>query len=132
MLIYLNDMLNNGYIAGLWPREELDGHLGTLKNEARQQGITDTPENLYNYFVDKIKKNIHLVLCMSPVGDSLRIRSRKFPGLINSTNINWFHSWPKEALFDVAQSFLKDVDFPIENLVEQISENMALTHVNIK
>lgn len=36
MLIYINDMLNNGFIPGLWPREELDGHLQTLKNEARQ------------------------------------------------------------------------------------------------
>jgi len=35
MLIFINDMLNNGYIPGLWPREELDGHLQTLKNEAR-------------------------------------------------------------------------------------------------
>jgi len=49
---------------------------------------------------------------MSPVGDGLRIRSRKFPGIINGTNINWFHSWPKDALFDVAYSFLKDIEFP--------------------
>lgn len=35
---------------------------------------------------------------MSPVGDALRIRARKFPGIINSTMINWFHSWPKDAL----------------------------------
>ena len=43
---------------------------------------------------------------MSPVGDSLRIRSRKFPGLINATNIDWFHSWPEEALFNVAKNNL--------------------------
>lgn len=36
MLISINDMLSNGYIPGLWPREELDGHLSTLKGEARQ------------------------------------------------------------------------------------------------
>lgn len=35
MLISLNDMLNNGYISGLWARDELDGHLSTLKGVAR-------------------------------------------------------------------------------------------------
>jgi len=39
MIVSLNDLLNNGYIPGLWPRDELDGHLSTLKNEARQNGI---------------------------------------------------------------------------------------------
>lgn len=55
MLVSINDLLNNGYIPGLWPREELDAHLNTLKNEARQNGASDTPEGLFNYFVDKIK-----------------------------------------------------------------------------
>lgn len=27
MLIYLNDLLNNGYIPGLWTKEELQAHL---------------------------------------------------------------------------------------------------------
>ena len=31
---------------------------------------------------------------------------------VNGTNINWFHSWPKDALYDVAYSFLKDIEFP--------------------
>lgn len=39
MLISLNDMLSNGYIPGLWPRDELDGHLQTMKTELRQKGI---------------------------------------------------------------------------------------------
>ena len=128
MLISLNDMLSNGFIPGLWPREELDGTINLLKNEARQNGVGDTPDALYEYFVDKIKKNIHIVLCMSPVGETLRIRSRKFPGLINSTMINWFHAWPKDALFDVAKSFLSDINFPIEGIVTKIAENMAETH----
>ncbi len=94
MLISMNDILNNGYIPGLWPREELEAHISTLKNEAKMQGIPDTPENIFDFFIEKIKQNFHIVLCMSPVGETLRIRARKFPGLINGTNVNWFHSWP--------------------------------------
>jgi hypothetical protein len=31
-------------------------------------------------------------------------------GIINSTHINWFHEWPKEALISVALKFLEDLD----------------------
>lgn len=131
MIVYINDMLNNGYIPGLWPRDELDSHLQTMKTEARQANYPDTPEALQAYFVDKIKRNVHIVLCMSPVGDALRIRARKFPGLINSTMINWFHSWPKDALYDVAYNFLKEIDFPVEGVAEKIAHNMSEAHQQI-
>ena len=99
-----------------------------MKNEARQRGIPDTPEELFSYFVSKLGLNVHLVLCMSPVGETLRVRARKFPGLINQTMINWFHSWPKEALKSVAYSFLKDVEFPVEGVVEKIADTMSESH----
>lgn len=131
MLIYINDLLNSGYIPGLWIKEELQAHLLTLKNEARMQGVPDTFEALFDFFVEKIKQNVHMFLLMSPVGDSLRIRARKFPALINSTNINWFHAWPQDALFDVARNFLSQVEFPDQSLVAKIAKNMAQLHVNI-
>lgn len=51
-----------------------------------------------------------IVLCFSPVGSTLRVRSRKFPAIINCTQINWFHEWPQEALISVAQRFLQDLE----------------------
>ena len=50
---------------------------------------------------------------MSPVGDSLRVRSRKFPALVNCCTINWFFPWPDEALISVASAILDGYDrFP--------------------
>lgn len=34
----------------------------------------------------------------------------EYIGIINSTHINWFHEWPKEALISVALKFLEDLD----------------------
>jgi dynein heavy chain len=33
--------------------------------------------------------NLHLVICMSPVGSAFRERLRKFPSLVNCTTIDW-------------------------------------------
>jgi dynein heavy chain, axonemal len=121
ILISINDILNSGIVPGL----DLDGHLSTLKNEAKSLGYG---ENIKAYFIDKLRTNMHICLCMSPVGENLRIKARKFPGLINATQIDWFHGWPKEALQDVAKTFLRDVEFPTNELRESIALNIAETH----
>lgn len=42
------------------------------------------------------------------MGNKLRIRSRKFPAIVNCTAINWFHEWPQEALESVSLRFLQN------------------------
>lgn len=78
-----------------------------------------------------MKRNLKVVLCFSPVGDAMRIRSRKFPGIINSTVVDWFHPWPKDALIDVASRFLSTIDFPSEAIRENVALNMAECHTSI-
>ena len=53
---------------------------------------------------------MQVVLCFSPVGSTLRVRSRKFPAVTNCTSIDWFHEWPEEALISVSKRFLDDND----------------------
>lgn len=47
---------------------------------------------------------------MSPIGDAFRTRLRMFPSLINCCTIDWFQSWPTDALEMVANKFLEDVE----------------------
>jgi hypothetical protein len=58
----------------------------------------------------QVRSNLHVVLCMSPVGDAFRVRCRMFPALTACTAIDWFHAWPTTALISVAMRFLEDVD----------------------
>lgn len=58
----------------------------------------------------QVRRNLHVVLCFSPVGDDFRTRAKKFPALVNCTVIDWFQPWPKEALHSVGVKFLKEVD----------------------
>ena len=49
-----------------------------------------------------------MVICMSPVGEDFRRRLRTFPTLVNCTTIDWFLSWPEQALVSTADSHFKD------------------------
>lgn len=58
-------------------------------------------------FTDKVQTNVHLILCHSPVGEHLRVRARKFPGLISGTTIDEFHPWSRDALVQTGTAFLQ-------------------------
>jgi dynein heavy chain, axonemal len=109
-LEYINMILTSGEISGLFPRDELDMVIEDIRPIARkeQPGIIDTSENLYKFFIDRARNNLHVVLCFSPVGEKFRSRARKFPGLISGCTIDWFPPWPPEALHATASRFLSD------------------------
>jgi hypothetical protein len=43
----------------------------------------DTWDNLYNFFMGRVRNNLHVCLCFSPVGEAFARRAGQFPGLIN-------------------------------------------------
>lgn len=130
-LVYINDILSSGWIPELFAKDEMDGILGKVRAEAKGQGYQDTPDQLFDFFLDKVRKNFHLALCFSPVGDLFRVRARMFPGIISCTSMDWFHEWPRDALIDVAGRFLADIEFPSEEIREAIAAHMADVHISI-
>jgi dynein heavy chain len=108
-LVFLNDLLSSGEIADLFVAEDIDGILTNLGPAAKSDGLQVTPANVWNYFIGRVKRNLHMALCMSP-SDSFRSRARKFPAIINCTVIDWFHPWPQDALLSVAAKQLEEVE----------------------
>jgi dynein heavy chain len=111
-LEYINQILSTGEVSGLFAKDEVDAIIGDIRPVAKKEykGFVDTADNLWKYFQDRSRNNLHLVLCMSPVGDLLSSRCRKFPALINCTTVDWFLSWPEEGLRNVAESFIADFE----------------------
>jgi dynein heavy chain len=69
---------------------------------------------------------------MSPVGPNMRNRCRKFPALTSCTVIDWFHSWPTEALISVAMRFLGEVEMASDELKENVAHHMAYVHQSVE
>ncbi len=130
-LIYINSILANGWISDLFTKEEIDGLLGSLRNEAKQAGVSTNPSAMLDFLIQRIKANLHVVLCFSPVGDVFRTRARRFPGLINCTSIDYFHPWPRDALVRVASIFLENIDLGSDAIKQNIALHMMEEHMTV-
>lgn len=56
-------------VSNLFARDELDEITQNLINvmKKEQPRIPPTFDNLYDYFISRARKNLHVVLCFSPV-----------------------------------------------------------------
>ena len=74
-------------VPALYSDDEKEVIISSVRQEALSSGCSPAKDELWQYFVRKCSSNLHIVLCMSPVGDLLRTRCRNFPGLVNNTSI---------------------------------------------
>jgi len=99
----INNVLNSGDVPNLYATEDFEAIAGACRNLCQQLGMQPTKANLFSAYLTRVKKNVHVTLAFSPVGDSFRNRLRMFPSLVNCCTIDWFHEWPAEALYSVAK-----------------------------
>jgi dynein heavy chain len=130
-LVYINNMLSSGWIPDLFARDEVDALLGGIRNEAKAAGIVDTPDSMMDFLIHRIRAYMHIVLCFSPVGQVFRVRARRFPGLVNATIIDWFHSWPQDALVEVSKKFLLEEDLGADEVKAGVGMHMATVHLTV-
>ncbi|XP_070569551.1 dynein axonemal heavy chain 7-like isoform X2 [Ptychodera flava] len=109
----INNLLNAGEVPNLYAIDEKQEICEKMRAIDRQKDKTKqtdgSPLALFNMFVDRCRDQVHVVLAMSPIGDAFRNRLRKFPSLVNCCTIDWFQSWPEDALQAVASRFLDEV-----------------------
>ncbi|XP_066519150.1 dynein axonemal heavy chain 17-like isoform X2 [Hoplias malabaricus] len=130
-LVLINDLLASGEIPGLFQDDEVENIICALRNEVRELGLQDTRENCWKVFIDRVRKNLKVILCFSPVGSTLRVRACKFPAVVNCTSIDWFHEWPEEALVSVGSRFLSETEGIKPEIKDSLSQFMAYVHKTV-
>ncbi|XP_018600098.2 dynein heavy chain 1, axonemal isoform X2 [Scleropages formosus] len=105
----VNNILNSGDVPNLYAVDEQERILSAMKPVVLDQGLQPTKPNLLDAYIKRVRSNIHMVLCMSPIGEVFRARLRQFPSLVTCCTIDWFRPWPEEALQSVAASFLNEL-----------------------
>ena len=107
----INGILNTGEVANLFLPEEMAALVEALNKPAIEAGVnTAVQAEMFNYFVSRVRTNLHLVIALSPIGEAFRTRLRMFPSLVNCCTIDWFTEWPEPALRSVADFFLATIE----------------------
>ncbi|KAH9103464.1 hypothetical protein AeMF1_002875 [Aphanomyces euteiches] len=125
----INSVLMTGEVAGLFAKDEMMAMTADLRNSfvKDRPGLPDTQANLKQYFIDGVRDNLHVVLCMSPLNAKFAERARKFPGLISGPTIDWFLTWPEDALIAVSKGFV--LDYPME--CDSTTRLALMTHMGM-
>jgi dynein heavy chain len=71
-LVYINDFLSSGNLTELFGVEEKMDAVNAVRNEVKGEGLIDTNDVCWDFFIEKVRKKLHLVFCISPVGDKMR------------------------------------------------------------
>ena len=78
-------------VPNIFPGDERATIQEAVRDKAKRNGIElHTPVDCWRYFVNRCKENLHIIFCMSPVGQAFKDRIRQFPSLVNCTTIDWF------------------------------------------
>ncbi|WAR21987.1 DYH2-like protein [Mya arenaria] len=104
----INNVLSSGEVPNLYKADEFEEVRNALSDEAKKEGIDDQPQSIFAFLIERVRANLHVVLCMSPVGEPFRNRIRMYPAFVNCTTIDWFSEWPLDALLEVADKYLSE------------------------
>ena len=112
----ISNLLNSGEVPNLFPADEkaeICEQMRTIDRQRDKSLQTDgSPVALFNFFIQVVREQLHVVLAMSPIGENFQVRIRKFPALINCCTIDWLQPWPEDALLAVATKFLGEIEMP--------------------
>jgi dynein heavy chain len=131
MLEDVNNILNSGDVPNLYAPEDLDQIYTTCRIDCQKKRIPPTKLNIFGQYVNRVRQNIHVVTCMSPIGEAFRTRLRMFPSLVNCCTIDWFSEWPDEALKSVADSAMRSDDMQLGPHFDGVVEMFKNVHQSV-
>ncbi|XP_067839723.1 dynein axonemal heavy chain 6 [Heptranchias perlo] len=128
----INNILNSGEVPNLFEKDELEQVLAATRPKAKDAGISEgNRDEVFQLFINRVRQKLHIVLCMSPVGDAFRARCRMFPSLVNCCTIDWFVQWPREALLSVSRNFFRNIELGSDEMKEKFSEMCVQVHMSV-
>jgi dynein heavy chain len=126
----VGNLLSSGEVPNIYSSDELNGVCQSVEKPAKEAGIAYGPVALYEFFISRVRENLHVVFCLSPIGSSFRDYCRMYPSLVSCTTVLWFLPWPTEALMEVALKFVREGDLD-EQYQEPVANVFGRSHVAV-
>lgn len=122
----VNSLLSGGEVPGLYSHDELESIFSSLKNQHSEEGVRST---LLEYFVSRIKKNLHFVLLFDASDTKLASNCESNPALYTRCSMEWVTSWVPDSMSAIARKMITGDD-ALRDIPEQelIIKQLLLIH----
>ncbi|XP_055373574.1 dynein axonemal heavy chain 3 [Condylostylus longicornis] len=124
----INAILNTGDLPNLYQADEKATIMENMTTVAKQldKKLDGTPTEVFGFYIEQIKDQLHFALAFTPIGEAFKERLRMFPSLVNCCTIDWFIAWPHDALVRVAEYFIGSMNLNKEEEEEEEKENPVI------
>lgn len=68
----INNILSSGEVPNLYKLDELEEVRALLADEAKKEGQEESTQAVFNFLIERVRANLHVILGMSPVGELFR------------------------------------------------------------
>ncbi|XP_052807484.1 dynein axonemal heavy chain 5-like isoform X7 [Mya arenaria] len=125
----INSLLISGEYPHLFSNDELEGLLLAIGPSMKRE-FPSMSVDAMKFFIARVRCNLHIVICIQPGHDLLKIAARQYPGLLSGCNINYMCDWPQEALLGEASYFItkNQLTEEFEDLGEHVTTCLANIH----
>lgn len=118
MLECVNSLLASGEVPGLFTPDELAKELLHLEPRAAEDAawqahLAALPSPLSGaaalqaYLLHRVRRNLHVVLCMDPAHELFRLRCESNPALLGACCVLWWPGWALATLQQLPASRLQ-------------------------
>ena len=128
MLEDINNILNSGDVPNLYKIEDMESINKVGRQVCMEKNLAISKMNMFQGYLGRVKRNIHMIIAMSPLGEIFRSRIRKFPSLVNCCTIDWFTEWPEEALLGVGKGQVLAADLNLGKFLDPCVEMFKEIH----
>ncbi|KAF7729943.1 hypothetical protein EC973_003356 [Apophysomyces ossiformis] len=128
----MNTLLANAEVPGLFEGDEYASLMTACKEGAQREGLMlDSGEELYKWFTQQVRRNLHVVFTMNPPEGGLASRAATSPALFNRCVLDWFGDWPDQAFYQVGIEFTKTLDLDVPSYSAPINFPIAYRNLPI-
>ncbi|KAI4463438.1 dynein heavy chain family protein [Holotrichia oblita] len=91
----VSTLLSSGEVPGLYNLIEFESLISGLRDEASREGFEG---NLGNYFVERVRKKLHVVICLDTCNDKFWGILADYPVLYQKCDVIWQSEWSSKSM----------------------------------
>jgi dynein heavy chain len=124
----IHSLAKCGEIPDLFSNDEKN----QIINEISANSTSGREIMVWSNFIETVRKNLHLTLCLNPKGTKFAQYLSQYPSLVKNMTINWFSDLTAESLYELAINQLSDTLIENPQKMKNIVEGFVAVHNSVK